>query len=71
MAPRDSAKDYYSFQELSKATDFMLLQSAKDQKIEFDPCDKQNIHEAYAVFAGIVVLQQSLPQVGRFYEFFG
>ena len=54
MAPWDSAKDYYTFQELSKATDFILMQSAKELKIEFDPSDKQNVHEAYAFLWGLL-----------------
>ena len=71
MAPRDSAKDYYSFQELSKATDFMLLQSAKDLKIEFDPCDKQNVHEAYAFLRGLLYFNSPCLRSEDFMNFLG
>ena len=69
MALWESDKDYYNFQDLSKATDFMLLQSAKDLRIEFNPCDKQNVHDTYAFLRGLLYFNSPCLRSEEFMNF--
>ena len=49
----------------------MLLQSAKDLKIEFDTSDKQNVHEAYAFLRGLLYFNNPCLRSEDFMKYLG